>query len=214
MLRGPKRQKYDPRLRAFALTLHFYSPKTYNFVREEFNNWLPSVSTISKWYQKVNGEPGFTKESFEVLEVKVQEANQKGRSVTCSLVLDEMAIRKKVEFTGTKTVGYVNMGTEISSASLSYAKEALVLTLVCINGHWKIPNILIVTCLNNLPEHVFTFTEHFLHDNFIDNHVSKLIKIILQVYFRIRLHHVFKTLDDNKKIVRSILHKTILFKNQ
>lgn len=137
MRQGPKRQKYVPRLRAFALTLHFYSPKAYNFVREEFNNSLPSISTIAKWYQTVNGEPGFTKEAFQVLEIKVEEVSHKGENVICNLVLDEMAIRKK--FTGTKTVGYINMGTDISSDNLPHAKEALVLMLVCINSHWKIP---------------------------------------------------------------------------
>ncbi|XP_044763932.1 uncharacterized protein LOC123320630 [Coccinella septempunctata] len=32
MMRGSSRQKYDPSLRTFALTLAFYSPKAYNYV--------------------------------------------------------------------------------------------------------------------------------------------------------------------------------------
>jgi hypothetical protein len=33
MLKGKKREKYSPSLRAFAITLHFYSPKAYRYVR-------------------------------------------------------------------------------------------------------------------------------------------------------------------------------------
>ncbi|XP_044744092.1 uncharacterized protein LOC123306237 [Coccinella septempunctata] len=38
MLKGKRSQKYNPTLRAFALTLAFYSPKGYNFVRKTFTN--------------------------------------------------------------------------------------------------------------------------------------------------------------------------------
>lgn len=30
------REKYPPALRTFAMTLHFYSPKAYGFVRQKF----------------------------------------------------------------------------------------------------------------------------------------------------------------------------------
>lgn len=38
------RSKYPPELRSFAITLHFYSPKAYNFVRKKFNLALPHPS--------------------------------------------------------------------------------------------------------------------------------------------------------------------------
>lgn len=53
-------QKYSPQLRSFALTLHFYSPRAYNFVRNTFDTCLPHTRTIEKWYQSINGQPGFT----------------------------------------------------------------------------------------------------------------------------------------------------------
>ncbi|XP_046399961.1 uncharacterized protein LOC124166475 [Ischnura elegans] len=40
-------QKYEAELRAFALTLHFYSPKVYRYVRYHFNTCLPHPRTIS-----------------------------------------------------------------------------------------------------------------------------------------------------------------------
>lgn len=40
---------YPPPLRKFAMTLYFYSPKAYLYVREKFQFGLPHPSTISKW---------------------------------------------------------------------------------------------------------------------------------------------------------------------
>ncbi|VEN40917.1 unnamed protein product [Callosobruchus maculatus] len=34
LLQGPKKMKYGPELRSFAMTLHFYSPKAYQYVRK------------------------------------------------------------------------------------------------------------------------------------------------------------------------------------
>ena len=42
---GISREKYPPALRCFAMTLHFYSPKAYGFVRRKFCNALPDPKT-------------------------------------------------------------------------------------------------------------------------------------------------------------------------
>lgn len=135
-LKGPSRQKYTPQLRAFALTLHFYSTKAYNYVRSKFNRSLPHPATVSKWYRSVNAAPGFTEESLNALKMKVAEANY---TILCNLVLDEMAIRKQIEWTGKKFVGYVDFGANVDSDSLPEAKEVLVFMLVALNAQWKIP---------------------------------------------------------------------------
>lgn len=43
-----KSQKYSPELRTFAITLHYYSPRTYSYVREVFNSCLPHPKTLYK----------------------------------------------------------------------------------------------------------------------------------------------------------------------
>lgn len=40
-------KQYEPHLRSFALTLHYYSPRAYEYVRTEFNLCLPHAKTIS-----------------------------------------------------------------------------------------------------------------------------------------------------------------------
>lgn len=61
-------KQYSLELRAFALTLHYFSPKAYNYVRDVFNMSLPSEKTIEKWYQATDGKPGVTLEDFKILE--------------------------------------------------------------------------------------------------------------------------------------------------
>jgi hypothetical protein len=100
-----KNAKFTPELRAFALTLNFYSPRAYNNVRSTFNNLLPHPVTINKWYSSVNGDPGFTEEAFEAIKLRVANCNH-SKTIVVNLVLDEMAIRQKVEYSGDKFHGY------------------------------------------------------------------------------------------------------------
>lgn len=58
-------RKYPTELRHFALSLHFYSGKAYDFVRKEFNTILPHPRTLSKWYTNTDASPSFTKESLD-----------------------------------------------------------------------------------------------------------------------------------------------------
>ncbi|XP_030762132.1 uncharacterized protein LOC115886942 [Sitophilus oryzae] len=136
MLKGPTTEKYNPQLRSFALTLSFYSPKAYSLVRNTFNNSLPHLDTISKWFRAVDGGPGFTQESLKALELKQKDCS---KPLLCNLVMDEMSIRRQVEWTGQKFTGYVDIGTNIDDDTLPEAREALVFMLVCINGSWKVP---------------------------------------------------------------------------
>ena len=62
--------------------------------RKTFNLALPHQFQVRRWYSKVPAEPGFTKPAFQALSAKVQEAEKEGKTVLCSLMLDEMAIKK------------------------------------------------------------------------------------------------------------------------
>ncbi|XP_044766271.1 uncharacterized protein LOC123322391 [Coccinella septempunctata] len=104
MLKGPSTQKYSPALRSFALTLAFYSPRAYNFVRSTFNRSLPHLSTITKWYKSVDGSPGFSQEALNALKIIHSEAEKQSKFVLCNLVFDEMSIRRQVEWTGKRCV--------------------------------------------------------------------------------------------------------------
>ncbi|KAJ8926261.1 hypothetical protein NQ314_021382 [Rhamnusium bicolor] len=119
----PSRQKCPPELRAFALTLSFYSLKAYSYASEKFNNSLPHPDTISKWYRSIDGSPGFTEEAQTLLKAKVSEYE---------------SLSQKVEWTGQKFSGFVDIGTTIEGDTLLEARVALVFMLVGVNGHWMV----------------------------------------------------------------------------
>lgn len=53
--------------------------------------------------------------------------------------VDEMSIRKNLNFDGYKTHGYVETGDTFENGSLKIASQALVVLLVGINNSFKIP---------------------------------------------------------------------------
>lgn len=129
-----------PELRSFALTLHFYSPAAYNYVRKTFKKCLPHPSTIHKWYSIIDGSPGITQESLNAIAMKVTEMKQKNLNLVCGLIMDEMSIREAVHFNGKHLQGYINYGHKVNdSDALPKATEVLVFLIVALNSHWKIP---------------------------------------------------------------------------
>lgn len=50
-----KGQEISKSVRNFSVTLHFYSPRAYQFVRQAFSNRLPHPRTILRWYSSVDG---------------------------------------------------------------------------------------------------------------------------------------------------------------
>ena len=91
---------YPKELRTFAMTLKFYCSKAHKYVRESFDLGLPQPSVISGWYNVKDGEPGFTKEALTALKAKVLAGRRDGQELVCSLMLDEMSIRKHVQWDG------------------------------------------------------------------------------------------------------------------
>lgn len=130
-----KKVRYSPELRKFAITLCFYSPKAYDYVRKAFDTCLPHRSTIGKWFKNVNIDPGFSEQSFELLKKHVQ----LNGSTLVSLIIDEMSIRRHIEWDGKKFHGYVNYGIDTDDDQTAVAKEVFVIMAVCVNGKWKLP---------------------------------------------------------------------------
>ncbi len=130
------RKKFPAELRVFALTLQFYSTKAYNYVHKKFDLALPCILTICDWYSCINGGPGFTAEAFHTLKKKVNEEKSAGRHVLYSL-LNEVHIKKSVEWNGKRYVGYIDLGIGTNDDSLLPATEALVFMVVAVNSNWK-----------------------------------------------------------------------------
>ncbi|CAI6349790.1 unnamed protein product [Macrosiphum euphorbiae] len=120
--RNGGRKCFSPELRAFALTLKFYSPKAYNFVREKFGSCLPHATTLRSWYHEINVEEGFTEASFTALK-------------------NEMHIKRQIEWDGKKCHGFSSIGNGYTSndSELRAATQVLVILVVALDSSWKVP---------------------------------------------------------------------------
>ena len=95
VIKGKKLGKYSESLKSFALTLHFYSAKAYNFLRKSFHLALPHPRSITSWYRKIPADSGFTEPAFKALELKVTNLREKQdtRSTAALYLLNETKLR-------------------------------------------------------------------------------------------------------------------------
>lgn len=142
MKNGKICQQYPERIRCFALTLHYYSPKAYNYVRETFKNTLPAISTIRSWYASIDGSPGISPEAMEAIKSLVKDGVEKGEPLLACLIFDEMAIRKHLQWddSAKEIVGYVDKEKQIGDKNvLPVAREALVYMISFFGKKLSIP---------------------------------------------------------------------------
>ena len=129
---------YPEESKAFAMTLQLYSGKAYGYVRQTFGLALPIPRQIRAWYGGIDGEPGFTKSAFTALQARVESNTANGRETVCALMLDEMAIRRHVEYVNGKLYGYVDVGSGNIDDSTPVARDALLLMVEAVNESWKL----------------------------------------------------------------------------
>lgn len=145
MKNGKTSQQYPERIRCFALTLHYYSPKAYNYIRSLFKNTLPAVSTLRTWYSGIDGRPGISTEALVALKKKAGEAIINGKQPLVCVSFDEMAVRKQLlwDQNEQKIVGYADYGSNHDDnnddETLPIAKEALVYLVNGIGYSYWIP---------------------------------------------------------------------------
>ncbi|RVE40646.1 hypothetical protein evm_014704 [Chilo suppressalis] len=133
------RKPFSPEFRCFALTLNYYSPKAYNYIRKFFSTALPHPRTLTKWYATVDGRPGFTQEALNAL--KRVKDSKPDKKIYCSLVIDEMKIKDSPEWhpKSQRYYGYIDYGFDDVNETSEKATDALVFLLVGINTTWKLP---------------------------------------------------------------------------
>lgn len=92
LVNAKKYKKCPEELKSFILTINFYSPKAYTFVRDSFDNVLPSPRTMRNWYSEIELNEGVQNEA-----VRIQQMRQDGKTCLLSVSMDEMTIRKRIE---------------------------------------------------------------------------------------------------------------------
>lgn len=85
-------RRYTPVMKEFALTLYFYSPRAYVFLRKKII--LPHPAQIRSWVSSVDCEPGFLKESYDYIRDMITVGAL--CDTEFALIIDSMSIRKQV----------------------------------------------------------------------------------------------------------------------
>ena len=126
--------RYETMIREFALTLYFYSPRGYRFVRKTLS--LPAPSTLRSWASKVTVQPGFLTNVLLGLKENTASNNR-----NCIVIVDEMSIRSETiwDDNSSKFVGTVDYGGIQGEHPEKVAQNALVVMAVGLRGGWRTP---------------------------------------------------------------------------
>lgn len=146
---GKPDRKYSEKVRQFCMGIDYCSPAAYRYVRKVFHNHLPAPDTIRRWYKSINGGPGITTESLDILKQKAEELAKDGKELLLAMVNDETSIKKSAawnEYDSTfsgfvsceNTNGKKRMkGNKKKGDHLDIAKDVLVYMVV--GDDFKIP---------------------------------------------------------------------------
>lgn len=129
-LKKGRPKKYSPEMRQFALTLHYYSPTGYDYVRSKFLSCLPCHQSIRNWYRTVDAKPGFSDTALCALQTLQQ---QTPYEIVGCISVDGMHLRKHLQCNGNSTTGYVDFGGVIETDKRTLATEALNIMFVGMN---------------------------------------------------------------------------------
>lgn len=137
-------ESYPEVVRDFCISIHYHSPKAYEVLRKKLNNRIPHPHTIASWYRysNIESEPGFHPSTFERLKkVSADVMAEDSSLLICSLITDEMYIRKQVLWSNQsqKYFGYVSYGVSPDEKLLPIANQAIVFMLTGINRKFEFP---------------------------------------------------------------------------
>lgn len=141
---GRSTKHYPPSIRLFCLTLHFYSPRAYEYLRQKFNLNVPSIRTLRYWYSSINGSPGFTNEAFDALRQRCEIMKAEHKNLLVAVMYDEMSIRKHSQYDAStkEYLGHISIGKSSEDEySTPLCKEAFVVMVSTVGDEnaFKLP---------------------------------------------------------------------------
>lgn len=117
-----------------------------------------------------------------------------------------------------KTFGNLHCASKFLIEICKQAEKSLRLFKIINNIFDKNFNVnsIIYFTTQRLPRKIYDqFGDHILDGNLLENHSNFLTRLILKIYFKIRIHYECSKINDKSEIrLRSTYTKTILFKNQ
>ena len=125
---------YASEIKEFAISLHFYNPKAYMFLRKYLS--LPHPSTIRAWSAGIECEPGFLKKPLAYIADLVKDGQ-----IDFTLIIDEMSIKEETKWDpkDQKFVGTVDYGNRKAEDPDNIATNALVIMIGSLKKPLSIP---------------------------------------------------------------------------
>ncbi|KAL9701146.1 hypothetical protein quinque_004587 [Culex quinquefasciatus] len=138
------REPYSPVLQAFATTLHFYSPRAYDYVRRMLANKLPHSRSVVRWYKNVDGDQGINEQAVQAVKLKADEKAGQGQVLVIGMSMDEMGMRKQITWDSKQKklngVAYrFQKCKDGTQQRITAAKSALFFMITALDDTWKIP---------------------------------------------------------------------------
>lgn len=137
--------KYQPHVREFCLQITYSSQRAYKYIRTVFGDNLPDSSTIRAWYANsdFSSPPGINAKALECLLPRVAEMESMGSKLVCSLSVDEMSIRRNIQWNNNSKImmGIPTYGNklDVNNDKLQFAKQAIVFMLCGVNARFQLP---------------------------------------------------------------------------
>lgn len=167
---------------------------------------LPKLSTLSQYVEDVVAYiAGFVVRKVKLV-VKCEECLQ---IIESDVVTSRLTLKKSHGYMSNASQ-FVIVVCKLGEQYLRFHKE-----LFSKRSTTYVQKYIILKVLNNLPANlVEPFSNHLFDEEPLSNHFISLIKIILEFFFKVRLHHELSKIQSKDERIRHILTKTILFKNQ
>lgn len=134
------RESYPPSVRAFCMSLHYTSPRAYEYLRQKFAKNLPHAQTIRQWYRNSNldASSGINTQSLNALEAKAESMD---KQLVITLNFDEMNIQRSMTWcrATNQFIGLIDVGTPNENEEFTLAKDVIVFMAVGINAQFQQP---------------------------------------------------------------------------
>uniref|UniRef100_G1KBN5 THAP-type domain-containing protein n=1 Tax=Anolis carolinensis TaxID=28377 RepID=G1KBN5_ANOCA len=131
-------ESYPTVTRNFAVSLHLFSAKAYEFMKKTFQ--LPETATLHTWLSNSDCKPGFSEQAFIALAERSQPAQQTCKK--CALLIGTMPLEKRIYYDpSTRSLqGLVDFGAGSYDADeVLAAGEALLFVAVGFQHQWIVP---------------------------------------------------------------------------
>ena len=114
-------QHYSPELMVTSFLIYSHSRSAYTFLKDESILTLPSISTLKKVTKSLNNSKGLSNENY--LKMRFSQLNEYERNII--LIIDEMYVSRKVEYSAGEFTGMSSDGN-VASTMLCFMIRSVV----------------------------------------------------------------------------------------